>query len=111
MSSAQQSTIQEQRNVLREKICAWMHLQTVYIPGLLQLLTDLKDANPSEPDEKPEGFKLWLPSEIPSIRRRAACIEGLAEIEAKLRTAQCNDALDDICHTMRVKARMVQFKN
>lgn len=111
MSSAQQSTILEQRNILGEKIRAWIHLRTVYIPGLLQLLVDLKDTNPSEPDEKPEGFKLWLPSEIPPTRRRAACIEGLPEIESKLRTAQCNDALDDVRHTMRVKARMVQFKN
>jgi hypothetical protein len=40
-----------------------------------------------------------------------ACVPGLTEIEDKLRTTHCYDTLESLRHTLRVKTRMVQFKN
>jgi len=39
------------------------------------------------------------------------CREGLANIEERIRTAQCYDALDAIRLTLTIKSRMVMFKN
>jgi hypothetical protein len=111
MSNTQLATITEQRNVLREKLTNWVEVRSVYLPGLLQLLTDISQPAPPTSEGHPEAYKLWLPSELPPMRRRATCVEGLPSIEARLRTAQCYDALNDIRYIMRVKARMVQFKN
>lgn len=111
ISTAQRASIKEQRTVLRDKLTAWLQLRSVYIPGLLQLLSDINKSAPAQPDEEPETFELWLPSALPETRRRAACYEGLPSIESRLRTAQCYDSLDDVRYVMRVKARMVQFKN
>ncbi|KJA18008.1 hypothetical protein HYPSUDRAFT_115767, partial [Hypholoma sublateritium FD-334 SS-4] len=88
-------------------------VRLVYMPGVLQIQTDcglnptaLWNSNPN-----PEDVELWLPSAIPSNRRRAACAEGLPEMELKFRTAQCENSLDGLRRTLRVKTRMVYFKN
>ncbi len=76
------------------------------MPGLLQYLTDIGDSNRTsleDADHNPEEMKLWLPSEIPSERRHEVCMEGLPAIEDCLRTAQCNDVLQGICHTLHLK--------
>ncbi len=76
------------------------------MPGLLQYLTDIGDSNRTsleDADHNHEEMKLWLPSEIPSERRHEVCMEGLPAIEDCLRTAQCNDVLQGICHTLHLK--------
>ena len=56
-------------------------------------------------------MRLWLPSSLPLIDRQRICTPGLAESEDKLRTAHCNDSLAGIRNTLRLKSRMVHFKN
>jgi hypothetical protein len=68
-------------------------------------------ALPANATRNPEDIQLWLPSTIPAVHRGLVCIPGLAEAEEKLRTAQCHDALDTIRHVLKLKTRMVQFKN
>lgn len=88
-------------------------MRAIYIPGLLQLLSE-QGVNPYmtwETDPNPEDVPLWLPSSLEKERRRAACAEGLPEMELRLRTAQCSGALDGIRHVLRMKTRMVYFKN
>lgn len=83
------------------------------MPGLLQIQTDA-GLNPTaiwNSNPNPEDVQLWLPSEIASDQRRAACIEGLPEIELQLRTAQCGSSLEGLRQALRVKTRMVYFKN
>lgn len=103
----------EQQNQLRSRIHAWEQLHPIYMPGLLQYLTTLNttDAAPASLNNKPEVAKLWLPSTIPSTQRMAVCQPGLASMEERLRTVQCNDALENIRHVLKVKARMIAFKN
>lgn len=111
LSHSQQANVTEQRSVLQEKLHVWIQLRSIYLPGLLQLLSDLNEAPPIVEDGHPEDVKLWLPSHLPPNRRRAACFEGLPKVESRLRMAQCNDSLDEVRYMLRVKTRMIQFKN
>lgn len=61
--------------------------------------------------EHPEDAVLWLPSRIPVYARRRVCREGLPKIEERLRDVQLTDSLETIRHILRVKTRMVSFKN
>jgi hypothetical protein len=100
------SEISEKRAALREKIRTWEGIRGVYMPGLQQcLLESLAE------DTHPEEIKLWLPSALPPVHAVIACVPALPEIEDKLRTAHCCDALESLRHILRVKTRMVQFKN
>lgn len=109
----QTSVLRDQRAVLKEKIQSWQQLRTIYMPGLLQVLIDI-GADPIltwDSNLDPEAVDLWLPSAIPKERRRAACREGIPEMELKLRTAQCSGSLQSLRHVLRLKTRMVYFKN
>jgi len=79
------------------------------MPGLPQYWLDIREA--PNPEVEPEDLKLWLPSSLPQNLRIAICHEGLPEMELKLREAQLADHLNTVRHTLRLKTRMVQFKN
>jgi hypothetical protein len=83
------------------------------MPGLLQMLIDDEEELEGVSSEvtNPEDVKLWLPSSVPAHLRQSVCMDGLPEIEERLRTAQCGDAIQSLRHTLRVKSRMVLFKN
>lgn len=77
------------------------------------MLTDI-GANPTtlwDSSPNAEEVELWLPSSLPKDRRRSLCVEGLLDMEAKLRTAQCSSSLHDLRQVLRLKTRMVYFKN
>lgn len=83
------------------------------MPGLLQIQTDLK-LNPAalwSSNPNPEDVELWLPSSVPTNRQQIACTESLLKMELRLRTAQCSSSLQGLRQTLRVKTRMVYFKN
>lgn len=107
------SSLKDQRAILKDKIQGYEQLRSVYIPGLVQLLAE-RGENVSgtwDSDPDPEEVPLWLPSAIPSHRRRAACVEDLPKSELKLRTAQCSSSLHELKQVLRLKTRMVYFKN
>ena len=86
------------------------------MPGLLQYKDDLASGSITAPytaqqSDNPEDADIWLPSRIANTHRSRVCREGLAEIEERICTAQCYDALDIIRHTLKIKSRMVKFKN
>ncbi|SJL08347.1 uncharacterized protein ARMOST_11710 [Armillaria ostoyae] len=85
LTKHQDMSLADQRNVLCTKLKAW--------------------------EPFPEDIKLWLPSSISADHWVSICIEGLLGIEDRLWTAQCNNALQGIRHTLCLKLRMVQFKN
>ncbi|KAK0209542.1 hypothetical protein IW262DRAFT_1450772 [Armillaria fumosa] len=89
-------------------------LRSIYMPGLVQYLLEIQESSllvGGDGDEHPEEAKLWMPSDIPVENQRAVCVEGLPSMEDQLRTAQCHDALHGIQHILRLKLRMVQYKN
>ncbi|KAL0567874.1 hypothetical protein V5O48_014128 [Marasmius crinis-equi] len=116
-SSARSTTagkaIGEQRSVLRKKIQAWAQIRPIYMPGLLGVITESGDdiGDGSNDDINSEDIQIWMPSAVPLNKRTTACIDGLVEMESKLREAQCHDDLDGIRHTLRLKSRMLVFKH
>ena len=86
------------------------------MPGLLQYRADIASGASAvpyspPPSANPEDADIWLPSRIAEAHRSRVCREGLADIEERIRTAQCYDALDAIRLTLTIKSRMVMFKN
>lgn len=111
--SLQTTALRDQRKVLRERIQAWEAVRAVYMPGLLQIQMDL-GVNPTaiwSSSPNPEEVELYLPSGIPSDRRSSSCVQNLPKMELQLRTAQCISSLQGLRQTLRVKTRMVYFKN
>ncbi|KAF8895002.1 hypothetical protein CPB84DRAFT_1848339 [Gymnopilus junonius] len=117
-----------EHNSLRIQLRAWEKLLPIYIPGLLQYETNLlhssatsqkgekgsdklQDTPEGSSSNKPEDAVLWLPSRIPALVRSQVCLVGLPEIEEWLRGAQCMDSLRKLCRILRVKRRMIHFKN
>lgn len=58
-----------------------------------------------------EHQRLWFPSDLEPDKRDHGCYTGLPEMEAKLRSAQCNDALERIRALQRARQSMLQFRN
>ncbi|KAF9550947.1 hypothetical protein CPC08DRAFT_738337 [Agrocybe pediades] len=90
-------------------------LLPVYMPGIVQYRADQAQSGVTEGtstvSDHPEEAELWLPSHIPQAHRVRICVPNLPEKEEKLRLAQCYDALDTIRHILKIKSRMVAFKN
>ncbi|PBK79755.1 hypothetical protein ARMGADRAFT_1040561 [Armillaria gallica] len=66
----QDTALTEQCNVLREKLHSWLVLWAIYLPRLIQYLTEIGKPSGDDSDENPEVIKLWLPSNLPKDRRR-----------------------------------------
>ena len=83
------------------------------MPGLLQYQDNINatDRSATHKPSHPEKATIWLPLHLPADVRHRICFEKLPEIEEKLRTTQCFDALETLRHTLRVKSRLVKFKN
>ncbi len=83
------------------------------MPGLLQIQTT-RGMNPKvlwSSNPNPEDVDLWLPSALPADRRQATCVANLPQMELRLRTAQCRSSLDGLRQALRIKTRLVYFKN
>ncbi|KAJ3484293.1 hypothetical protein NLJ89_g11993 [Agrocybe chaxingu] len=120
-----EGTLTEQRNLLRARLRNYEQLAYMYMLGLLQYQINLQRRNTSPPtllpaasqplvepsSDKPEDSILWLPSSIPAQMREKVCQLGLPEMEDKLREAQCQDALESVRHILKIKTRMILFKN
>lgn len=102
---AEKASLQEQRNALKKEIDKWREIQRVYMPGVaaLQGTDNDPDSHLTEQDERPEASKLCLPSAIPISHRENACVRGVVEKETRLRMAQLQDALVELCRARRVR--------
>ena len=78
------------------------------MPSLAQHRASLESATPNI---HPEGSIIWLPSQIPAPLRLHVCCPELPQIEERIHTAQCYDTLDMVRYVLRVKTRMIVFKN
>ncbi|KAF9553012.1 hypothetical protein CPC08DRAFT_646182 [Agrocybe pediades] len=115
--------ITEQRRILRSRIQDWELIQPIFMPGILQYRADTNSsaraANPtiatlravSTVTDHPEDTEIWLPSRVSAPHRDRVCVQGLAGMEEQLRDAQLQDALEGVRLVLRMKSRMVQFKN
>ncbi|KAJ7913301.1 hypothetical protein B0H13DRAFT_1873983 [Mycena leptocephala] len=60
---------------------------------------------------KAKNIRLFLPSELTDTERAAGCQEGLAEMEAKLREAQCNNTLVKLRAGLHAKRHVIYWKS
>ncbi|KAJ7054327.1 hypothetical protein C8F01DRAFT_959823, partial [Mycena amicta] len=60
---------------------------------------------------KAEDIKLWLPSDLNDTQQGRTCRRGLVDIEAKLREAQCGDALSRLCSLLFTKTHLIHHRN
>ena len=116
LTFAKEGSLTEQRNMLRTRLRVWDQLLPIYMPGLLQYKTDLAkgDSNTStSPNQSPhpEDSIIWLPSRIAVTERARVCRLGLPQMEERLRSGQCRDALENVRQVLRLKSHMVEFKN
>ncbi|KAJ7819725.1 hypothetical protein B0H13DRAFT_1661205 [Mycena leptocephala] len=106
------SQIQELRMVFLRKLRTFEKLQAVYMPGVAALREAAEEArDPERLPPKAEDIKLWLPSDIPAVARRAACARGIPEMEAKLRAAQCVDSLNNLRSRLHAQKHLTTWRN
>ncbi|KAH6897792.1 hypothetical protein BKA70DRAFT_1116038 [Coprinopsis sp. MPI-PUGE-AT-0042] len=83
------------------RVQTWREVQLKHLPCAAQLL-------PADPETDPKSVQLILPSSLSPILRSTA--PKMAEIERKLRIAQCDDALAEIRRQRRLITGLWTFK-
>lgn len=126
----QRSSILERRNALTLRVAKFKILRATYLPGLplytahlaiaarlkgpIALDSDLhteKVPVDAERDDFPESENLFLPSAIPEDFRARVCIPETIDAEIRLRIAQLTDFLINIRRCLRIRQKMIHWKN
>ncbi|KAL0572904.1 hypothetical protein V5O48_009073, partial [Marasmius crinis-equi] len=107
----QSTKIIDERSTIRRQLKSLEEVRAIYMPGLIQHLRDLEEEEGVEEEEKAEDIAIWLPSSLQRADIDGICVSGLADVEARLQKGRAHDALDGVRHTLRVKSRMILFKN
>lgn len=86
------------------------------MPGVLQYETDLAKDNSAastNPNQLPypEDSMILLLSCIATMEKTRVCLPGLAQIEERLHSGQCQDELENVHQVLRLKSCMIEFKN
>lgn len=96
--------VQTQRNTLSHRIRKWRTIQVLYMPIVTTFLAKDDDGDDSDAQNEsdppailPENVRLWMPSEVPSDKRTAGLATGLVQKEERLRIAEADDALHQVC--------------
>ncbi len=98
----------EAQTAFRHRVQEFRTIQAVYTPQIIVLLAQ-DDASRTDVVEV-EKVRLGLPSEIQTLHRATACPPDILAIEARLRDAQCRDALQDIRTQLHVQDRLYKLK-
>lgn len=98
----------ERRHALRRRLLKFRELQAVYMPAALPILTE--DPRARLDVEHVEHVHIGLPSDIADAHRARVCAERLQDIEARLREAQCRDALQDLRNKLHTIAHLYKYK-
>ncbi|KAJ7055432.1 hypothetical protein C8F01DRAFT_1211630 [Mycena amicta] len=88
------SQIEELRASVFKKLKVIRREQEVFMLGVSRLRTNADEGRDRDlPPPKAEDLKLWFPSDLTETQRSWACGGNLVAVEARLREAQCGDAL------------------
>jgi len=88
-----------------------LHYRAKTLPDNNSTTTNVALPSIASVGDNPEEHDLWLPSKIPAVDRPAVCQDGLADIEERLWTAQCQDLLEGVRNILKIKTWMIAFKN
>ncbi|KAJ7496076.1 hypothetical protein B0H11DRAFT_1716264 [Mycena galericulata] len=67
--------------------------------------------DPDAPPIATEKIQLFMPSELSAYEREHGCQRGIAAMEARLREAQCSDALIALRSHLHSKRHLITFRN
>ncbi|KAF7319016.1 hypothetical protein HMN09_00237800 [Mycena chlorophos] len=123
LTAERASQIDELRASFFKKLNAMQEQQATYMAGV-GLLRDAEEEKSErdkarrrakgekvvETETKAEETKLWLPSDLTKTERWGSR-KGLFAVEAKLRRAQCNDALARIRHLLYARTHLIYQRN
>ncbi|KAI0694816.1 hypothetical protein C8Q76DRAFT_634374 [Earliella scabrosa] len=98
----------ERRHALRRRITKYREMQAIYMPSALPVLAE--DPAARLDVELIENVRLGLPSDISDSHRSVVCSSRLQNIEARLREAQCRDALQDVRNKLHSLAHLYKYK-
>ncbi|KAJ7437720.1 hypothetical protein FB451DRAFT_1416704 [Mycena latifolia] len=108
----QNNHVEELRVSFASKLKAFRDVQARHIPGAMQALEEEEEGrDPDDAPPNPEDIALWIPSELAAGARTRGCVKGLGDKQAKLREAQCWNALDDLRRRLHSKRHFIQFRN
>ncbi|KAJ7484897.1 hypothetical protein B0H11DRAFT_2157487 [Mycena galericulata] len=112
VAADRESKIQEVRLSLLKKLATFRNLQETFMPGAPTIIeADEAARDPETVPPRVEHIKLYMPSDLAEGARTAACVKGLAEMEAKMRAAQCGDALGVLRGRLHAKRHLISFRN
>ncbi|KAJ7429083.1 hypothetical protein B0H11DRAFT_1769987, partial [Mycena galericulata] len=112
VTADQESKIQERRLAFFSKYRKFQRLQEIYTPGAARACEAAEAArDPDAPPVPAEKIKLFMPSELSAEEREHGCQRGIAAMEARLREAQCSDALIALRSHLHSKRHLISFRN
>ncbi|KAJ6564322.1 hypothetical protein B0H19DRAFT_1140795 [Mycena capillaripes] len=110
-TTAVQLEILKRRTQLRVRLKAFRKLQLTYMPNVRKYLTPSQRAVWDADDKEPEATRLFMPSDMGSNRaHEKACAKGLDGVEARLRTAEAGESLDELRGRLRTRTATTKFK-
>ncbi|PPR07940.1 hypothetical protein CVT24_001008 [Panaeolus cyanescens] len=105
-TAKQQADFEEKCASLRRRILLWRDSQKAYMPSVMELTDDLGGDDDTETDV--ESVPLFLPSGLTPEQR--VSVNRISNAEARLREAQLDEALGEICRIRRILAGVTVFK-
>ncbi|KAJ7138480.1 hypothetical protein C8R43DRAFT_1089333 [Mycena crocata] len=114
ITADRESKLYDWRRTLLVKVSQFRDLQRIYMPGAAVVIANAeaeRDADAVPP--KAERITLYMPSEMPAASGDPlrGCVEGLLAMEAKLRVAQCTNALCALRSRLHAKRHLITFRN
>ncbi|KAL1698752.1 hypothetical protein EV121DRAFT_217647 [Schizophyllum commune] len=105
-------TLQEQRIAWFRRLTRYRALQDHFMPvAVAKALADEQARDPDAPPPDAEFIKIWLPSDLTREEREEGCVDGLGDVEVRLRVAQCTDALKDIRNRLHARRFIINERN
>ncbi|KAJ7429112.1 hypothetical protein B0H11DRAFT_2266968 [Mycena galericulata] len=112
VTADRESKIQERRLAFLSKYRKFQRLQEIYTPGAARASEAAMAAlDPDAPPIPAEKIQLFMPSELSAEERERGCQRGIAAMEARLREAQCSDALIALRSHLHSKRHLITFRN
>ncbi|KAH7904773.1 hypothetical protein BJ138DRAFT_1106537, partial [Hygrophoropsis aurantiaca] len=111
LRTANQMSILEDKWIsFLSKLHSFRDLQRLYMPGAVHCI-QREERLSSDTPVKAGNIKLWMPSDLPVEERDHGCVRGLAQMEIRLREAQCSNALETLRSRLYAKAYLINFRN
>ncbi|THU93770.1 hypothetical protein K435DRAFT_799447 [Dendrothele bispora CBS 962.96] len=112
LTRTQQLDLAKRRSNLMKRLSEFRRSQDLLMPRLSQVISDDEMKHITDPDHScPEKVPLYLPSDIPQLADRIhACVAKLPRIEANLREAEAQDALEGVRDGLRARTGATRFK-